>query len=220
MNSIRKKLHVLENYVLPENPDPATVHVKNNAEIALLKKANQIRRTMKIDVTAIWHNDALTFEQKYEATLKSYSHLSEEEQQIVSKDTEFYVRRLQDILIQFFAATFPTKSREPLLRVTWFFQEMNKLAVAKFMEDSEWTHHRHEEEPDFDDFQWWDDFNAKVKQEFPDGVFTEQNYEKIEEFYDNLQGKLMREYWQAHPEAFNQLLDNIDKPKQGVPKRC
>lgn len=216
MSSIRKKLHALENNVLPDKPEPATLLVRNRAEIALNKKANQIRRNMNVDVPAIWRDDTRTFDQKHETTLKAYNQLSEEDKHIVSKDTEFYLRRLQDMLIQYFAATFPEKSKEPLLRVTWFFEEMNKLAVVKYLEDSEWNHNRNEEEPDFDDFQWWEDFNSKVKKEFPDGVFTEQSYTKLEEFYDNLQGKVMREYWQTHPEEFNQLISKLEKQEQEI----
>ena len=210
MNSISKKLYELEKNVLPHNPNPASIYVKNDAEIELNKKANAIRQNMNIDIMTIWHNDKLTFEEKQKETLKAYNELSEKEKQIVSKDTEFFIRRLQDILIKYFKATFPYKSREPLLRVTWFFNEMDKLAVAKYIEDSEWHHNRTEDDPEFDDFKWWDNFDAKVKKEFPDGIFTEKSYKKTEELYDELEGKLMREYWQAHPEEFEKLTRKLE----------
>ena len=74
----------------------------------------------------VWHNDGLTFEEKHEQTKEVYEGLLEEEKQVVSKDSEFYLLRLQDLLIKHFEATFPFKSKEPMLRVVWFFGEMDK----------------------------------------------------------------------------------------------
>ncbi len=210
MSSISKKLHKLEKNVLPDHPKPAKILVENQSEIELNKKANRIRQSMNVDMMAIWHNDKFTLEEKQKETLKAYNELDEKEKQIVSKDTEFFVRRLQDILIKYFEATFPPKSREPLLRVLWFFTEMDKLAVAKHMEDSEWYHNRNEDDPEFDDFKWWDNFNSKVKEEFPEGIFTAESFEKIEEFYDELVGKCLREYWQAHPEEFERFTKRLE----------
>jgi len=206
----KTKIRALENHVLPKYPEPAVIYLKNEAEISLYNRANRIRQNIKVDIMSIWHNDKLTLEEKQKETFKVYNELSEKEKQIVSKDLEFCVRRLQDMLIRFFEATFPYKSRDPLLRVTWFFNEMDKLAVAKYMEDSEWGHNRNEDDPDFDDFKWWDNFESKVKEEFPDGIFTEKSYKKAEESYDEIMGKCMREYWQAHPEEFERLTKKVE----------
>ena len=210
MNKIGKKLFDLENNVLPDHPDPAFVYVKNEVERELCKRANIIRQNLNVDIMKIWHDNKLTFEEKQKETIKVYNTLDENQKQILTKDTEFWNRRLQDILIKCFESTFPNKSREPLLRVIWFFNEMNKLTIAKYMEDSEWHHNRNEDNPDFDDFKWWDNFDSKVKEIFPNGIFTEKTYEKTEESYDNLLGKLMREYWEAHPDEFERLTQGIE----------
>ena len=206
----KTKIRALENHVLPKYPEPATIYLKNEAEISLYDRANRIRQNINVDIMSIWHNDKLTYEEKQKETLKAYNELDEKEKQIISKDAEFCVRRLQDILIKYYEATFPNKSRDPLLRVTWFFKEMDKLCVAKYMEDSEWCHNRNEDDPEFDDFKWWDNFDSNVKEEFPDGIFTEKSYEKAEKLYDEIMGKCIREYWQAHPEEFERLTKKLE----------
>ena len=208
MNSISKKLHELEKNVVPDHPEPAKIYVENEAEIELNKKANRIRQNVNSDIMTVWHNDKLTLDEKQNETMKAFNELDEKEKQIVSKDTEFSIRRLQDLVIKYFEATFPHKSREPLLRVTWFFNEMDKLGVAKYIEDSEWHHNRNEDDPEFDDFNWWDTFESKVQEKFPDGIFSEKSFENTEKLYDALVSKCMREYWQAHPEEFESLVNN------------
>ena len=209
MKTTNKKLYDLEKNVLSDIPNPAMIYVENRAEIELNKKANRIRQKINIDIMTVWHDNKLTLEEKQKETLKTYNTFDETEKQIVSKDTDFSIRRLQDILIKYFEATFPYKSREPLLRVTWFFNEMDKLGVAKYMEDSEWHHNRNEHNPEFEDFKWWDNFESKVKEEFPDGIFSEKSFEKTEKLYDELMSKCMREYWQAHPEEFKRLITKL-----------
>ncbi len=211
MKSANKKLHELEKNVLPDSPNHTLVYVENEAEIELNKKANRIRQNINIDVVAVWHNDKLTFEEKQKETLKAYNSLDEKEKQIVSKDSEFCVRRLLDILIKHFEATFPYKSREPLLRVVWFFNEMDKLACAKYFEDSAWYHNRNEDDPDFDDFKWWENLDSNVKDRFPDGIFTKKSFEKTEKLYDELVSKFMREYCLVHPEKFERITKKAEQ---------
>ena len=202
----KHKIRALESHVLPKYPEPAAIYLKNEAEISLYNRANRIRQNINVDIMSIWHKDKLTLEEKQNETLKVFNELDEHEKQIVSKDTEFFIKRLQDLLIRYFEATFPYKSRDPLLRVTWFFNEMDKLVVAKYMEDSEWHHNRNEDDPEFDDFKWWDNFDSKLKKAFPDGIFSDKSFEKTEKMYDELMSKCMREYWQAHPEEFERLM--------------
>ena len=202
----KHKIRALESHVLPKYPEPAAIYLKNEAEISLYNRANRIRQNINVDIMSIWHKDKLTLEEKQNETLKVFNELDEHEKQIVSKDTEFFIKRLQDLLIRYFEATFPYKSRDPLLRVTWFFNEMDKLVVAKYMEDSEWHHNRNEDDPEFDDFKWWDNFDSMLKKAFPDGIFSDKSFEKTEKMYDELMSKCMREYWQAHPEEFERLM--------------
>ncbi len=210
----KTKIRALEKAVLPEYPEPAVIYLKNETEISLYNRANRIRKNINVDIMSIWHNEKLTLEEKQKETLNAYNELDEKEKQIISKDTEFFIRRLQDMLIKYFESTFPHKSRDPLLRVTWVFNEMDKLGIAKYMEDSEWHHNRNEADPEFDDFEWWNNFDAKVKEEFPDCIFTEKSYKKTENLYDEIMGKCMREYWQTHPEEFERLMKKLEKAPQ------
>jgi hypothetical protein len=202
---LNRKLNELEKNVLPSHPDPAKIYIENEAERELCRIANRIRQNISVDVTEIWRNNKLTFDQKQEVTIKIYNQLDEREKQILSKETEFLKRRLEDILISYFEATFPYKSREPLLRVTWFFNEMDKLALPNFIEDSEWYHNRNEDDPEFDDFKWWKKFEYKIGKIFPDGIFSKKSYEKAEGIYDQILSKLMLQYWKTHPEKFDSV---------------
>lgn len=206
---LNRKLNELEKNVLPTHPDPAKIYIENKPERELSRQANRIRQNISVDVTEIWRNNKLTIDQKQEETIKIYNQLDEREKQILSKETDFLKRRLEDILISYFEVTFPYKSREPLLRVTWFFNEMDKLALAKFIEDSEWYHNRNEDDPDFDDFEWWKNFEYKIGKIFPDGIFSTKSYEKNEELSDQILSRLMREYWQAHPKEFESLSKKV-----------
>jgi hypothetical protein len=50
----------------------------------------------------------------------------------------------------------------------------------------------------------------KIKQKFPEGIFTEKSYAKAEELYDEILSKLMREYWKAHPKEFERLTNKVE----------
>ena len=198
--------------MLPEFPQSAKIYVENKPEIELIKKAEQIRQGINFDLLDFWHNNKFTLEEKQNKTLEIYGEFDEQEKMILSKDAEFALKRLQWILIKYFEAIFPKSSREPLLRVSWFFNEMDKLALAKFIEDSEWHHNRNEDELEFDDFKWWDNLESKLKETFPDGVFSAKSYEKTEEMSDEILSRLMRQYWQAHPKEFDRLVKKLENP--------
>jgi len=144
-----------------------------------------------------------------EETQKAYNTLDPAEKLIVSKDSNFYTLRLQDILRRYFEPMFPDKSTDVMLRIIWFFNEMSKLAVAKHMEDSEWYHNRNEDDPAFDDFKWWANFEAKVKEEFPDGIFTEKTFQKLHEWFDARESEFMVQFWKEHPKEFEKLKERI-----------
>ena len=115
MNSANKKIRELEKNVLPEKPSPFSLSVENDAEMELNRKANRIRKGMDFDVLGVWHNNKLTFEQKKKLTIEAYDRFSDVEKQILTKDSNFLRRRLEDLLIDYFETKFPYKNREPLL---------------------------------------------------------------------------------------------------------
>jgi hypothetical protein len=201
----RRKLFELEKNVLPKSPKPAKMYIEDKLEIELSKKANQIREKISVDLIDVWNSNKLTLEEKQNITFKTYNELDEQEMEIVSKDTDFSVRRLQDILINYYKLIFPKNCIEPFFRVVWFFNEMDKLAFTKFMEDSEWYHNRDEDNPDFDDIAWWNRVDLKIKELYPEGIFTEGSWNKTHELYDKIQSEYMVQYWKDHPEEFEKI---------------
>ena len=205
----KTKIRALENHVLPKYPEPANIYVKNDAEIALWKKANRIRRNINEDMTALWHNNELTLEEKEKKTMAIYDTLDPVEKRLVSKDEDFYIQRLHGIIKNYFVPMFPKNDSELDLRIVWFFQQMRNLGYAKHLEDSEYIHNRNEDDPDFDDFKWWDTFEAKLKKDFPDGIFGETSYLKLQEWLDKEESKLIVQYWKEHPEAHERVMEDL-----------
>ena len=210
MKNLNKKLHELENNVLPELPDEAKIYIKNEAEIELSRKAQTIR-DMLPDVSKIWKNPNLTLEEKEEKTKAIYQELSAKQKLILSRDSAFMTRRLRDLVVSFFKTSFPENSEKPFLRVEWFFTEMDKLAYAEYITDSEWNHNRDEDSPDFDDFAWWNLVDLKIKELYPEGIFTEENWKKTCDLYDKIQSEYMVQYWQTHPEEFERITKKPEK---------
>ena len=210
MNSINKKLHKIENNVLSELPEQAKIYIKNEAEIELSRKAQAIRNMLP-DVSKIWKNPNLTLQEKEEKTTAIYQELSSEQKLILSRDSAFMTRRIRDLVILYFKTSFPENNEKPFLRVELFFTEMDKLAYAEYIIESEWNHNRNEESPDFDDFAWWDRVDLKIKELYPEGIFTEESWNNIREYFDKMQSEYMIKYWQTHPEEFEIITNKIEK---------
>jgi hypothetical protein len=91
---------------------------------------------------------------------------------------------------------------------------MDKLAYRECLEESEFNYNRDEDSPEFNDFAWWNAFDAKIKKVYPDGIFSEKSFEKAENLSDEIMGKCMREYWQAHPEEFERLTKKLENAQK------
>lgn len=204
MKSINKKLHELETNILQELPEKASIYIENEAEIELSKKAQAIRNGIS-DVSNIWKNPNLTLHEKEEKTTEIYQGLSATQRLILSRDSAFSTRRLRDLVVLYFKTSFPENSEKPFLRVEWFFGEMAKSAYSEHIKESEWTHNRDENNPDFDDFDWWNKVDLKIKELYPEGIFTEESWNKICEYYEKIQSEYIVQYWQRHPEEFERI---------------
>ncbi|MFC1486604.1 hypothetical protein ACFLRN_02790 [Thermoproteota archaeon] len=215
MKNVNKKLHELENNVLPELPDEVSIYIKNEAEIELSRNAQTIRN-MYPDVSNIWKNPNLTLQEKKEKTKAIYQELSPKQKLILSRDSAFMTRRLRDLVRTYFKTSFPVNSEKPFLRVEWFFTEMDKLAHAEHIIDSDWNHNRDEDKPDFDDYAWWNRVDLKIQELYPEGIFTEESWNKTRELYDKILSKYMVQYWETHPEEFERLSNRIENDKSSV----
>ena len=208
------KIRRLEKHVLPEFPEPAVLSIKNESEVALFTKAQAIRERLYSQVSAIVYNDSLTFAEKTEKAEELYNSINPVELTILTKDHDFLVIRLHNILFEFFKTSFPKVSEVTIhTRILWFFREMDKLALKEQIEDSEFTHNRDEDTENFDDFAWWERVDALTKADFPEGVFTEATYEKVRDEVDVLQSNAIRKYWIDHPgeyEPFMKKLKNLE----------
>jgi hypothetical protein len=210
LNRINKKLRTLKNNVLPELPEQASIYIRNEAEIELSRNAQAIRN-MFPDVSKIWKNPNLTLQEKEEKTTAIYQELSPKQKLILGRDSAFMTRRLRDLVVTYFKTSFPENSEKPFLRVEWFFTEMDKLAHAEHVIDSEWNHNREEDKPDFNDFEWWDRVDLKIQELYPEGIFTEESWNKTREFYDKIQSKYMVQYWRDHPDDLERITKHLKK---------
>jgi hypothetical protein len=221
MNILSRKLHELESNVLdfPPEDDDILLHIGDSDEQLLHDRAQKIRASFKDDAQAII-NSANSLEHQNQAAKQLLSRLTSEENAILEQSHEFISYRLERIVYKWFAASYPKgEDARVMLRVLWFFGEMQKFNHACLIEDFEWNHIRNEDDPAFDDFAWWDAVDAKIKAIYPEGVFTEKSFEEIERLHDEFIAKKIGEYYDAHPVERAALINGSDKKLEEVKGR-
>jgi hypothetical protein len=213
MNTLSRKLHELEDNVLdfPPEDDDIRLHVGDLDEQLLHDHAQKIRATVKDDAQAIVDSGKRAEEQN-EAAKQLLSRLSAEENDILEQSYEFLSYRLERLVYKWFAAGYPRGEDERvMLRVLWFFREMQKFNHACLIEDFEWNNNRNEDDPAFDDYAWWNAIQAKIKAEYPAGVFTEKSFEEFEGFHDEFISRKIRDYYEEHPEEREALIKGLNE---------
>ena len=218
MNSASKKLRELEGSVL-ELPDDDEIYlsISNRDEVALHERAHNIRSGLQDEAEEILFSGKFTFEQQNAKAEELLKGLTDTEHTLIEESDKFVRYRLMRLLFKQFSPVFPkVHYSEVWQRIVWFFGEMEKLVVAKAIEDSEWNFNRNEEAPAFDDYKWWDDLEAKIREYYPDGVFTKESYEAVERFFDEKESELIRNYWKAHPEEFKEYMEQIEKKLESL----
>jgi hypothetical protein len=220
MNGLSRKLHELEDNVLdfPPEDDGILLHIGNEDEQLLHDRAQKIRATMKDDAQAIIDSGESP-ELQNEAAKQLLSRLTDEENAILEQSHEFMSYRVERLVYKWFAAAYPKGEDERvMLRVLWFFREMQKFNHACLIEDFEWNNNRNEDDPKFDDCAWWDAVEAKIKAIYLEGVFTEKSFEEFERLHDEFVARKIREYYEAHPEERAALINGLNKKIEKVKK--
>jgi hypothetical protein len=213
MNVLSRKLRELEDNVLnfPKGDDDILLHVGDVDEQFLHERAQKIKANMKDNAQAII-DSGTSAEQQNEAAKQLLSRLSAEENVILEQSHEFMSYRIERLVYKWFAAAYPRGEDERvMLRVLWFFREMQRLNHACLIEDFEWNNNRDEDDPAFDDYAWWDAVEAKIRAVYPEGVFTEKSFEEIERLHDEFVARKIREYFEAHPEKRTALINSSNK---------
>jgi len=216
MNVLSRKLHELEDNILdfPPEDDDILLQVGDVDEQLLHDRAQKIKATLKDDAQAII-NSWTSAEQQNEAAKQLLSRLTDEENAILEQSNEFMSYRLERLVYKWFAAAYQKgEDARVMLRILWFFREMQKLNHACLIEDFEWKNNRDEDDPAFDDYAWWDAIDAKIKAVYPEGVFTEKSFGEIERFQDEFVARKIREYYDAHPEEREALTKKIKEGKE------
>ena len=140
------------------------------------------------------------------------SDLTEEERTILNNSATFNRFRLMRLIFLMYKNSVPKHHRSDLMNlIVWFTQDLDKFVNAKAIEDSEWNFNRNEEDPDFDDYEWWDSVEAKIRKVYPTGVFTEESYEEVRDYFDRQFTRFLCDYWKEHLEEFKVYMEQIDK---------
>jgi len=213
MNVLSRKLRELESNILdfPPKDDDIMLHIGNCDEQVLHDRARQIRSTIKDDAQAIIDSNTSP-DQQNEAAKELLNKLTDQENAILQQSHEFLRYRLERLIYLWFAAAYPEGEDERvMLRVLWFFSEMQKFNHTCLIEDYEWGNNRNEDTPDFDDFAWWDAVDAKIKAIYPEGVFSEKSFEEIERLNDKLSAEKIKEYYDLHPEKRVELINSSNR---------
>jgi hypothetical protein len=220
LKSISRKLRELEENVLelPEDDD-ILLHIGDDDEIELHEHARRIRETMRAEAEDIINNTTLTLEQQNEMSKQLLSRLTEKERAILEQSNKFIDYRLMRLVYKHFACGYPKQQDDRvLMRVTWFFLEMEKMNFANHLEDSRWDHDRNEDAPDFDDNAWWEALEAEIKEVYPEGIFTEKSFKAYEAEIDRRWSLKVKEYYDAHPEEREALINGLNKKSEELKK--
>ena len=212
MNTISKKLRELEQNVLelPEDED-INLYIGDESENLLHIRAEKIKEVFRSDAGEILFSNTLTFEEQTVKAQDLLKELTEDEKFVLDESAKFVRFRLIRLLFKVFSSMFPvTHHKEVTERIVWFFEDMQKLVTARAIEDSEWNFNRDEDDPDFDDFKWWDNVEAKIREVYPKGVFTKESYEAVRDYFDEKELEAIREYWKAHPEEFKAYMADLE----------
>jgi hypothetical protein len=163
MNAVSKKLRELEQNVLELPEDNETnLYIRDGAEMALHERAHKIRKPLQETSKDIMFSGKLTFERQNVKAEELWKQLSEADKMIIDESEKFIRYRLMRLLFKQFSPVFPKEHhKEVWQRIVWFFGEMEKLVIAKAIEDSEWDFNRNEMDPAFDDYKWWDTLDKK-----------------------------------------------------------
>ncbi len=220
MNGLSRKLYELEGNVLefPPKDDDILLQIGDEDEQLLHDRAQKIREAVKGDAQAII-DSGKSPELQNEAAKQPLSRLTDTEKAILEQSHEFMSYRLERLVYKWFAAAYPKGEDERvMLRVLWFFREMQRFNHACLIEDSEWNNNRNEGDPAFDDYAWWNAVEAKIKAEYPEGIFTEKSFEEFERFRDEFVARKIREYYEAHPEEREALIHRLKKKTEEAKK--
>jgi hypothetical protein len=217
MNPLSKKLRELEGKVLelPED-DEIELYVNDDAEMALHDKARRVKEIYRPEVEAFLNNQAFTFDQMEAKGQAVLNEMTEAEKHIINESHKFMRYRIMRLVFKFYRDAPSLDDSLVWQRIVWFFGEMDNLKTAKAIEDSEWNHNRNEDDPNFDDYKWWDDVEKKIREYYPKGVFTEESWEACVEYFDNYESQMIRDYWKAHPEEFKEYMEQIDKKLENL----
>ena len=113
------------------------LHIGDPDEQLLHDRAQKIRATVKDEAQAIV-DSGTSAEQQNEAAKQLLSRLTDEENAILEQSSEFLSYRLERLVYKWFAAAYPKgEDARVMLRVLWFFHEMQKLNHACLIEDYE-----------------------------------------------------------------------------------
>ena len=218
MNTISKKLRELEHNVLelPEDED-INLYVGDESEHLLHNRAEKIKEGFRAEAGEILFSNTLTFEEQTVKAQELLKGLTEDEKFVLDESAKFVRFRLIRLLFKVFSSMFPKiHHKEVTERIVWFFGDMQKLVNAKAIEDSEWNFNRDEDDPAFNDYEWWDNVEAKIRGFYPKGVFTKESYEAVRDFFDEKESEFIREYWKAHPEEYREYMEKIDKKLESL----
>jgi hypothetical protein len=220
MNVLSRKLRELEENVLdfPPEDDDILIHVGDADEQLLHNHAWKIRLAIKDEAQAIV-DSGTSPELQNQAAKKLLSRLTDEENAVLKQSNDFIDYRIERLVYKWFAAAYPKgRDERVMLRVLWFFHEMQKLNHACLIEDFEWNNNRNEDDPAFDDFAWWNEVEAKIKAFYPEGVFTEKSFEEFEQLQDEFTARRIREYFEAHPEERIALTNKFKQEMEATKK--
>lgn len=216
MNHISKTLREIEANVLPDFPQEDTVFAQTSfstAEFELHKAANVIRDNLRATITIDYLNDdKIPIAERNSKAEEVLSKLSPGDNLILEKSQKFWSIRIFKLFKEQFEVLFPLVHKPQVgYRLAWFTREISRLLNYYILEDEHWVTRDDDKILTLaDDEEFWNELDVKVKQQYPEGIFTRESWEEFEQSYiEPLELDVFRRYFKDHPDKLQGLEEDM-----------
>ena len=207
MNSLSKTLREIEANVLSDHPEKDTVFASasfSEAEYELHRTAQMIQDKLRTKISMTYLNDdKIPLTERNAKAQEVLNQLSPDENLILDKSLKFMDMRHFRMYKERFELLFPQMHKPQVsYRLAWFEREISRLLDYYLLEDAHWASRDESKILTLaDDEAFWNELDVKVKEVYPDGIFTEKSWDEFEQnFIEPLELKVFRQYLKDHPE--------------------
>jgi hypothetical protein len=171
---------------------------------------DKLRPTISMDYL---NDDSIPITERNSKAKEVLNQLSPDENLIIDKSRKFWEIRFFKLYKERFEMLFPKiHKRQVSYRLAWFEREIMRLLDYYLLEDAHWASRDESKILTLeDDNAFWNILNEKVKQVYPDGIFTEKSWDEFEQnFIEPFELECFRRYCEEHPEKMPKTTEELN----------